>query len=98
GWVLPSWLQVVGDASYAIYLVHQPIFLLLFVMTFGRFGFTGAGHLLWVYLLAIPALAAGFLVHFAVERPLLRLVHRQRPDAPSRFPRATVTTADLRRA
>jgi exopolysaccharide production protein ExoZ len=97
GWVLPRWLQVVGDASYPIYLVHRPMFLLAFWMTFGRFSFTGPGHLFWVYLLVIPALAAGFLVHFAVERPSLRLVRRHRPDKPLRLPPATVT-ADLRSA
>ena len=97
GWVLPNWLQKVGDASYPIYLVHRPIFLLVFWTTFGRFRFTQTGHLFWLYLLVIPAVAAGFLMHFAIERPLLRLVHRRRPDAPIGVSPATVT-AELRRA
>jgi peptidoglycan/LPS O-acetylase OafA/YrhL len=84
GWVLPRWLQVVGDASYAIYLVHHPVFQVLFATLFGRFGVTGPRHLHWVYWLAVPALGVGFLVHYAVERPLLRLAHRRRPVAPAR--------------
>jgi exopolysaccharide production protein ExoZ len=83
GWRMPRWLEVVGDASYAIYLIHHPVFQILFATLFGRFGVTGPGHLHWVYWLAVPALAVGFLVHYAVERPLLRLARRSPPVAPT---------------
>lgn len=97
-WVLPRWLQTVGDASYAIYLVHHPVFQVLFTTLFGRFAVTGPGHLRWVYLLAVAALAIGFLVHYAVERPLLRLVQRRRPVVPALVPAVPIPDAGLRRA
>jgi peptidoglycan/LPS O-acetylase OafA/YrhL len=87
GWVLPGWLQVAGDASFPIYLIHGAVF------EFGHRHFRGTGptlpgHLAWLALMAGAALAAGFAIHFAVERPLLNLARPRK-----RSPRA-VTPAE----
>jgi peptidoglycan/LPS O-acetylase OafA/YrhL len=61
GAVLPGWLLAVGDASYAIYLVHP-----LIVPAMARHGALAASA-------AVPlSLAAGILVHRWLDAPLQR--------------------------
>lgn len=62
-----KWLTVLGDASYAIFLLHYPIF--VYCMRFlpgasGRFG--------WLVLAGIVALS--ILVYFLIERPCRKLI------------------------
>lgn len=87
--------KVLGDASFSIYLVHNPAFLVIFA---------GAKLLPWALPLqllyfgfVIFALLAGIVVHYLVEAPLIaRLAHGQ-PIAPwlrlSRAPRTSATDA-----
>lgn len=71
-------LQAVGRRSYAIYLIHVPLFLLLREALGNRFG---DGAVLLVYL---PLLVLSVeLAHRFVERPLGRLRHRYAPDGAS---------------
>jgi peptidoglycan/LPS O-acetylase OafA/YrhL len=87
-WVFPRWLQAVGDASYPIYLIHLAVFM------FARRNFpaTGSGltpALLVAGIAALASVGAGFAVHYAIERPMMNLVHRRRPRAlPDRSPAA----------
>jgi exopolysaccharide production protein ExoZ len=76
GWVLPRWLQSIGDASYPIYLIHLAVFEWA-QSRVGDMSHALPGHLLWIVLLAGTAIAAGFAIHFAVERPLMHLVRRR---------------------
>lgn len=72
---VPSWLVPLGSASYAIYLTH--------VVTESAL-MRGAMHLnsaalgagAMALLLAAAGVIGGFAFHFAVERPVLRLVRR----------------------
>jgi exopolysaccharide production protein ExoZ len=68
-------LAVPGDASYSIYLVHHPTLAFLFA-TFGRHlaGLISTFGTCVVFM--IIALAAGIAVHFFIEKPVLRLMHR----------------------
>jgi exopolysaccharide production protein ExoZ len=79
GWVLPRWLQIVGDASYPIYLIHLVAFDVAARLSAGLNPGL-ATHLLRIGVLAVVGLSAGFAVHFGVERPLMALA-RRRPIA-----------------
>jgi peptidoglycan/LPS O-acetylase OafA/YrhL len=67
GAVGASPLRWLGVISYSLYLVHWPVDSLL---TSDRLGFDGTGQL--VVLVAV-AIAAAWLLHVAVERPVRRL-------------------------
>jgi exopolysaccharide production protein ExoZ len=90
---LPRWLQIVGDASYSIYLVHLPVF------TCDRTIFRDWGShlgmdLLHIAAVAVAGLGGGFLVHFAAERPLMNLARRRAKPSAQVIP----LTPALRRA
>ena len=71
-------LRAVGRRSYAIYLIHVPLFLLLREALGNRFG---DGAVLLVYL---PLLVGSVeLAHRFVERPVARLRHRFAPQGAS---------------
>jgi peptidoglycan/LPS O-acetylase OafA/YrhL len=73
----PRWLQFVGDASYSIYLIHIGVLeVVQHWLAHWRHDF--AQHLFYVVALVAGSLAAGFAVHFAIERPLMRLVERKK--------------------
>lgn len=76
----PAALRLIGDASYAIYLVHSSVISLVLVLARKLLGFTPRPEA-WIEALALlaVALAAGVAAHFFVEKPLLRLF---RPSTP----------------
>lgn len=70
-------LVCLGEASYAIYLIHQNIsyiveYQLCKIMPFGIF------H---VVLAFCVALGGGFLIHFFLEKPIDRIIQKQRNDS-----------------
>jgi exopolysaccharide production protein ExoZ len=78
---VPSWLVLLGDASYAIYLVHVP--LLSVVVRLGH-----PLHPVAAACVGIAAsAAAGIAYHKLLEKPLLRavrrLLHRRSEAAPA---------------
>ncbi len=90
GLPVPRWLSFLGEASYAIYLVHAPV---VYAATAG--GLAIAPQLrqtpvLLFALVAAASLAAGLAFHRWVERPLLdRLPHtppRRRTGPPPKTP------------
>lgn len=81
-WVMPAWLQFLGEASYSIYLAHVTAFELLHSFISGWLR-PGWGHLAYLGLMFAVSLAAGILVHFTLERPLLRLFKQRRAKSPS---------------
>jgi len=97
GWALPRWLQVVGDASYAIYLIHLTVLKFLYLPLLSLRP-DGSGHLLWIAALLAATLGAGFLVHVVVERPLLRLGRRPKSARPAQTQVAVAAEPGLRRA
>lgn len=73
------WLIFLGEASYAIYLIHDPI-----VSAMAKVTSNPQRHLLPQVAFALTcsaALAGGILFHIACERPLLRLLssRKERP-------------------
>jgi peptidoglycan/LPS O-acetylase OafA/YrhL len=87
--LLPRWLLPLGDASYSIYLTHVLVFGLVFKRTLGL-SHRPLPHLLWLVLMLGAALAAGYLFHLGVERPLLRW--RRRAATFEIFPARTRTS------
>ena len=88
----PRWLSFLGDASYAIYLVHivaLPVITRLMMAA-------GLNTLLPPFagyaVLVASAVAAGSLAHVTVERPLGRAIRNRRTRRQQR--RAGVATAD----
>ena len=86
--VMPALLILLGDASYVIYLTHQPLLIFAAKATAAA----GAKSLLspvvwyWVVAAAVVILATG--VHILVERPILKASHR----AASKPPREALAT------
>jgi peptidoglycan/LPS O-acetylase OafA/YrhL len=77
GWVMPRWLQAVGDASYSIYLTH--LVALEWTSLPARWlTQSWGGHLHMLIGMTLSSVALGFLVHYAVERPLIAVGRRHR--------------------
>ncbi|WP_086737018.1 acyltransferase family protein [Erythrobacter colymbi] len=72
----PEWINRAGDASYALYLLHLPVawFWLWF---WGRLPFFDPGP--WDYLASALAasIAASWLFHTRIERPMLLALNRR---------------------
>jgi exopolysaccharide production protein ExoZ len=73
----PAWLLRVGDASYSIYLTHMPVVYALWLVTI-RWPHERAPHAAWLLLLFAAMVGSGFVLYYAVERPLVRLARRQK--------------------
>jgi peptidoglycan/LPS O-acetylase OafA/YrhL len=73
---VPAPLRFLGDASYSIYLIHYPVFLLCAPLLYRLFHrYPGPIFIPFALLMAI-GVAAGCLMHIAVELPLLRRLPR----------------------
>ena len=74
---LPHWLIILGDASYSIYLIHNPLVSLTSRLV-KHLGFTS-----WEFGILIDVIASvivGVLFHLFVEKPLMRLFRTSRRD------------------
>lgn len=65
---MPRHMVLMGDASYSIYLVHNPLVSLTSRLV-GRFSSWGLGMSVGV----IASILVGVLYHWFVEKPLIRL-------------------------
>jgi exopolysaccharide production protein ExoZ len=66
--------QVLGGASYALYLLHYP-FISLVIKLMIRLGLHGAAGALLAFSVAVSAsVAVAVLFHLRVERPMLRML------------------------
>lgn len=74
-WVPPAWCALLGEASYAIYLVHSPVISALAQVnrTLARHGHGVEPHLLYIAI-ALCSILAGVIAHLLVEKPLLRTI------------------------
>lgn len=78
----PRWLRVTGDASYSIYLAHVPACIL--ALAYGAsLPHDRWPHVGWIVVTLAAGVGCGFLLHYAVERPLLAAGRRTkaRPQA-----------------
>ena len=82
-----SWAQLMGLASYSLYVIHFTLLLPISVY-YARLGYT---PVIWVpILLFIVIVAASLLVHKTVELPARRaILHRGRRPAPAVSPAVT---------
>jgi peptidoglycan/LPS O-acetylase OafA/YrhL len=67
----PAWMRRVGDASYSIYLIHIPAFLVVGKLISISVADTRVDNFLLIAAFAASAIIAGFALHHFVERPLL---------------------------
>jgi exopolysaccharide production protein ExoZ len=75
---VPAWMNVLGEASYSIYLVHFPMLSVTARMCFFLSQRTALPLFVWLIVQFAFATAAGILVHFVVEKPLLRVLAEPR--------------------
>lgn len=66
-----KWLRVLGDASYAIYLVHYPFLMFLTPKIYMLSTKTSAPLVVPFLTMVVSGVIAGCAVHFFVEKPLL---------------------------
>lgn len=67
----PQWAILIGDASYAIYLVHLTLFLTYRRVTYAV-PHDALAHVIWLIGLCGTSIGFGIAVHLYVEKPLLR--------------------------
>jgi peptidoglycan/LPS O-acetylase OafA/YrhL len=77
--------RAIGEASYALYIVHWLVFECLW-WAFGRLGLAVGSMAGWLFFAALIALslAAGFVLHVAIERPARRALRRLAEAEPAR--------------
>jgi peptidoglycan/LPS O-acetylase OafA/YrhL len=76
---------VLGNASFAIYLVHNPLLLILLEAS-GRFT-SWLPPVAWLTLFVCLATIGGVAVHYLAERPLIAFLSKGRRVAPWLLPR-----------
>jgi len=86
GLPVPGWLAFLGEASYAIYLVHAPIVYLAAAAALAAAPALRDAPLLLFALVTLTALAGGLAFHMFVERPLLARIPHALPGRATRAP------------
>ncbi len=76
GVIAPRWLRKTGDASYSLYLIHVPAFLVVGKLISISIPDGPFDNLLLIGAYAASAIAAAFALHTLVERPLLHASKR----------------------
>lgn len=74
-WKLPRSMVLIGDASYSIYLVHNPLVSLTSRLVVRLHGFASWG--LGMFVGVISSVLLGVLYHFYIEKPLIRFFRQQ---------------------
>lgn len=72
---LPRWMVLMGDASYSIYLIHNPLVSLTSRLVRRLHGFANWGFGMLVGVAA--SVVVGVLYHLFIEKPLIRLFRQQ---------------------
>lgn len=75
---VPNWLNLLGDASYSIYLVHFPLLSVTARVSFILSHRIGAPLWIWLVSQVLFAVTVGISFHLAIEKPLLRPFSRKR--------------------
>lgn len=75
-WQLPSWLVLIGDASYSVYLSHTLVFAAIWRI-WGEFGVAGSlGNGIVLVTMFFSSLVIGKASFQLIERPLLKFTRR----------------------
>jgi exopolysaccharide production protein ExoZ len=74
GWIV-SFLILVGDASYALYLFH-PFAAILPYRFFGRFLAPASAPHFYAVMIVISCIASAIVIHVAIERPITARLQR----------------------
>lgn len=90
----PRWLIKTGDASYSLYLIHVPVFLVVGKLISLAVADTRFDNFLLIVVYALAAGVAAFALHHFVERPLLSASKRigDRLSAPRLRPAVRATS------
>lgn len=72
GALAPKWLRKAGDASYSLYLIHVPTFLVVGKLFSLALPDTRLDNALLIIAFTASAIVAGLALHHYVERPLLQ--------------------------
>jgi len=76
------WPLLLGDSSYALYLIHYPLIILI-CKCLTYVGITGAVSAYVAYpLILVTCIVAAIIFHLAVEKPMTRLLARERWGTP----------------
>lgn len=79
-----SWLQLLGNASYALYLIHFPLVSVLCKLAISlhldRFGIAGAVST-YIFILLI-CIATSVVFHLRIEKPIAAYFRRSKPLPP----------------
>lgn len=75
--------QLLGDASYALYLSHRFALRAATLVLLPLLPATALGAWVYVVTVCVLAVAVGILIHIAIERPLMRGFSRQKQAAPA---------------
>lgn len=78
--ILPRWMVLMGDASYSIYLTHNPLVSLICRLVGRLHSFASWGLGMFVGVLA--SLFFGVLYHLFIEKPLIRLLRHRGKTKP----------------
>ena len=76
GLLAPSWLCRLGDASYALYLVHVPVLLVIARLVSSLIDTGLAASLIFIPVATGACLITAFLAHYFIEKPSLTLFRK----------------------
>lgn len=72
--IAPRWLIIMGDASYALYLVHIPVFLVTGKMISLVSGTGIIDNIILIIVYVVTGIGAALITHFYIEKPLNKWV------------------------
>lgn len=74
---VPKLLVMIGTASYSIYLIHFPLFEVLYIVK-RRFNLLWLSGGVYIFTQVILALVLGIIVHICIEAPLINAIKHSR--------------------
>jgi exopolysaccharide production protein ExoZ len=79
GWTFPGWLIVIGNASYSLYLWHEPLTVLIGRASAGHKSLLqhASVHVAWLLFVAVAIVGCSIALYYLIERPLLKFFNRR---------------------
>lgn len=84
GRTFPAWMLVIGNASYSLYLWHEPLTVFVGRISAGHRAFLHHGivHAAWLAIVVAFVVGSSIALYYYVERPLIRFFNRRLKIAP----------------